>query len=135
MKKLFLFVMALSMCTFLGGSTLMAQDAGQQAPATASEAAPKAKTMKHHHAAEAAVAEETLSGTISMVDTDKNVVVVTDSNGIPFDFTVNGRTKIMVGGQKAKLADLSSSTSKQASVKYRAEKKAGDIATSIDVGS
>ena len=134
MKKLFLFVMALSMGAFLGGAILMAQDAGQQAPATASEAAPKAKTAKHHMAS-AAVAEETISGTISMVDTDKRIVVVTDSNGIPFNFAVNGRTKITVGGQKAKLADLSSSTSKQASVKFRAEKKAGDIATSIEVGS
>ncbi|MGH9452560.1 MAG: hypothetical protein ACRD2O_01155 [Terriglobia bacterium] len=131
MKKLFLLVMALSMCTFLGGSILMAQDAGQQVPATASESASKAKTAKHPMA----VSEETISGTISMVDAEKKIVVVTDSNGVPFNFAVNGRTKITVGGQKAKLADLSSSTSKQASVKFRAEKKAGDIATSIEVGS
>ncbi len=132
MKKLILFVVALSMCTFLGGSVLMAQEAGEKAPATASEAAAKAKTMKHHHSA--AVSEETLSGTISMVDTDKKVVVVTDSNGIPFDLKVTGATHIMVGGKRAKLADLSGATSKQASVKYRAEKQAGDIATSIEVG-
>ncbi|HUY13303.1 MAG TPA: hypothetical protein VMX16_06700 [Terriglobia bacterium] len=130
MKKLLLGVMAISTFMSLAGSALMAQGAGQEVPATASEAA-KAKTVKHHSAA---ASMETLSGTISMVDTHKKVVVVTDSNGIPFDLKVTGATHIMVSGKKAKLADLSDATSKQATVKYRAEKQAGDIATSIEVG-
>jgi hypothetical protein len=135
MKKHLLLVVTLSMCTFLGGSILMAQStADQSKPAATASEAKKPAAKAHRHAAMAAPAE-TLSGTISMVDADKHLVVVTDSNGVPFDITVTGRTKITVGGQKAKLADLSTATSKQASVTYRSEKTAGDIASSIEVGS
>lgn len=132
MKKLILFVTAVSTFISLAVPSLWAQNAAQKVPATASEAAAKAKPTKHHTAA---ASMETLSGTISMVDTGKRVVVVTDSNGIPFDLKVTGATHIMVSGKRAKLSDLSDATSKQASVKYRAEKQAGDIATSIEVGS
>jgi glucose/arabinose dehydrogenase len=131
MKKLLLFVMVLTMGAFLGISVLEAQDSAQEAPAKASGATTKTKTARHHMAA---VPSESISGTLSMVDADKHLVVVTDSNGIPFDLKVTGRTRIMVDGKRAKLVDLSSATSKQATVKYRSEKQAGDIASSIEVG-
>ena len=74
----------------------------------------------------------TVSGTLSMVDSDKNFVSVKDSNGTSFGFKVSHSTKVTVGGQKAKLADLSSNTNKQATVKYMARRD-GDVAQSIEV--
>jgi len=96
----------------------------QAAPA-ASEAKPaKVAPMK-------AAAVETLSGTISTVDAEKKLVVVTGPNGVPYNFTVSGGTKITVGGNKAKLSDLQ--TGKQASVSFVPAKKRGNLAKSIEV--
>jgi hypothetical protein len=73
-----------------------------------------------------------LSGTLAVVSPDKNFVSIKDASGTTFGFKVKPSTKIMVGGQKAKLADLSSDTNKQATVKFMAL-RTGDVAQSIDV--
>jgi len=71
---------------------------------------------------------ETLSGTISSVDSDKKVVSV-QANGVGYSFKASG-AKIMVGGKKAKLSDLQ--TGAQASVTFVAS-RAGDTAKKIEV--
>jgi hypothetical protein len=128
-EKTLTLVAALALVLF-GAISGMAQD---QPAAQDQSAAPAASAAKPKHHAMAAAASETLSGTISAVDTDKKIVVVSGSNGVPYDFMVTGGTKITVGGSKAKLADLSGDTSKQATVTFMAEKKRGNMARSIEI--
>lgn len=77
--------------------------------------------------------ENIISGTISMVDADQKIVVLTDSNGVPFDFKVTPRTHIVVNGSKASLSQLADQTNKQASVKFVDRMKAGQFALTITV--
>lgn len=130
MKDRVLTLVAVLAVVLFGAISGMAQD---QPAAQGQSAAPAASTAKPKHHAMAAAASETLSGTLSAVDADKKVVVVNASNGVPYDFTASGATKITVGGSKAKLADLSGNTGKQATVTFMAEKKKGNIARSIEV--
>jgi len=102
-------------------------------PALAQEAQTKEAPAAPEKAKMAAVKPETLAGTLQTVVVDKKLLVVTSSNGIPYDFTVTGATKILVAGKKAKLADLAGATGKSVSVKFLPEKKAGDIAQSVEV--
>lgn len=130
MKDKLLTLMAVLAIVLFGAISVLAQD---QPAAQDQSAATTASKPKPKHHAMAAAASETLSGTLSAVDADKKVVVVNGSNGVPYDFTVSGATKITVGGSKAKLADLSGNTNKQATVTFMAEKKRGNIARSIEV--
>jgi len=125
MKKTMVSLLVLLTLALFGISTALAQEAekGKEAPAKEEAAKPKA----------AAVKAETISGTITTVAADKKLVIVTGSSGIPFNFKVTGATRIKIGGQKAKLADLSGQTGKSASVKFLPEKKAGNIAQTIEV--
>lgn len=143
MKKAILTLTVLSVLAVWGGiSVFAARQAANSAPAQETPAAP-AKKSTHHHARHAANSNLTakyakgaqeLSGNISLVDAGQKVVVVTDSNGIPFDLKVTGRTKIQVNGQKASLDSLSDQTNKQATVKYRDGLNRGLIAESIEIG-
>ncbi len=99
----------------------------------AQEAEKKAETPAAEKPKAAAAKSETISGSLQAVDADKKLVIVTAAGGIPYSFKVTGATKITVGGSKAKLADLSSVTGKAASVKFRPEKRAGNIAQTIEV--
>lgn len=126
-RKLFSFVTMLTLALVAAASLL-----AQEQPAASQAAAPKAEKPARHAHAEAAKAE-TISGTLSTVDADKKLVVVTASSGIPYDFEVNSATKITVGGNKAKLVDLSSDANKQASVTFLSMKKRGNIAKSIEI--
>lgn len=136
MKNRMLTFVAVLALVLLGAISLMAQDQpaaaqDQSAPAASDNAAKPAAPAKHH--AMAAAASETVSGTLTMVDADKKLVVVSGSSGVPYDFMVTGATRIKVGANKAKLADLSSDTNKQATVMFMAEKKRGNVAKSIEV--
>ena len=122
MKRLLFLLVASLLLTYIGVSSVLAQEAEKKAETPAAEK-PKA----------AAVKAETISGTLQTVVVDKKLVVVTGSSGVPFNFRVTGATKIKVGGSKAKLADLSGSTGKSVSVKFLSEKRSGDIAQSIEV--
>jgi hypothetical protein len=115
-----------------GAITIMAQDQPAAQSQESSAPAATSTTKKHAKAGMSYAAKpETLSGTISSVDADKNLVVVSSSDGIPYDFTVSKGTKITAGGTKAKLGDLQSG--KQVSVSFVAEKKRGDVARNIEV--
>jgi hypothetical protein len=113
--------------TLLGWQAFAAsgpQDADQkQAPAATekSEKGPAFKTEKG-----------TVSGTLTVVAPDKKFVSVKDSSGTSFAFKTKASTKITVGGQKAKLEDLSSAANKQATVNYTAL-RTGNVAQSIEV--
>jgi hypothetical protein len=50
---------------------------------------------------------ETLSGKICMVDLAQHLVVVDDSNGVPFDMKITPRTHIRSGDQFLSVQDLS----------------------------
>jgi hypothetical protein len=122
MKKTLFLLVACLILSYVGILSALAQEAKtKEAPA-----APEKATM-------AAVKAETLAGTVQMVVVDKKLVVVASASGVPFDFTVTAATKITVGGKKAKLEDLAGATGKSVSVKFLAEKRAGDIAQSIEV--
>jgi hypothetical protein len=101
--------------------------AAQDQPAAAAGADQSAKPAKAHHMA--AAKAETLSGTVSSVDAEKHVLVVSGSDGVPYNFTVTKGTKIMSGGSKAKLDDLQG---KQVSVSFVDMKKKGDWAKSVE---
>ena len=122
MKKTLFLLVASLILIYAGTLSALAQEAKTKEAA----AAPEKPAM-------AAVKPETLAGTLQMVVVDKKLLVVAGSNGVPYDFTVTGATKITVGGKKAKLADLAGATGKSVSVKFLAEKKAGDIAQSVEV--
>lgn len=144
MRKFVLSVMVLSLLALLGGASLFAKSAAQDAsPAQAPANTAKASKTSHHHAKKAgaenltakyAAGVQSLSGTISMVEAQQKVVVVTDSNGTPFNIMVGKGTKIEVSGKKGTLDDLSSQTSQQVSVKYRDRLDKGLTAVSIEVG-
>ena len=74
---------------------------------------------------------ETLSGNLSMINVDQNLVVLT-SGGVPYNFKVTKATKIQVGGSKATFDDLVSQTQKEASVTFVA-RPTGNDAKSITV--
>lgn len=137
MRKFVLSVMVLSLLALLGGASLFAEPAAQ-APAATSQPAKHA-----HHAKKAgtenltakyAAGVQSLSGTLSIVDAQQKSVVVTDSNGTPFNITVGKGTKIEVSGKKGTLDDLSGQTNQQVSVKYRDHLDKGLSAVSIEVG-
>lgn len=75
---------------------------------------------------------EQVSGKIGMVDPQKDLVIVRDSHGVPFDFIVNGSTKIDAQNQQITLSDLASRKDLTASVRFIPERK-GDVAKSITV--
>jgi hypothetical protein len=103
------------------------QPAGQSPSAAAGSTDQSAKPAKAHHMA--ASKAETMSGTVSSVDAEKHLLVVSGSDGVPYNFTVNKGTKIMSGGSKAKLDDLQG---KQVSVNFVDMKKKGDWAKSVE---
>jgi len=123
MKKVLFCLVAFLILNYAGVSFALAEEAAKTgAPAAAAEK-PKAAAGKL----------ETLSGTLQMVVADKKLVVVQSSKGISYNFKVTAATRIKVSGNKAKLADLSAATSKSVTVKFRAEKQAGNLAQSIEV--
>ena len=122
MKKALFLLVACLILSYAGTLSALAQEAKTKEAPAAPEKAPVA-----------AVKPETLSGTLQTVVVDKKLLVVTSSSGVPFDFTVTAATKITVGGKKAKLADLEGATGKSVTVKFLAEKKAGDIAQTVEV--
>ncbi|MGH9395656.1 MAG: hypothetical protein ACRD18_02225 [Terriglobia bacterium] len=149
MKKFLLSMTVFSLFVFLAGASVFAKSALQdsatpQEPSSTTAPAAKAATHKHHahHMAKAAGTNYTakyaagvqdLSGTISAVDAGQKIVVVTNSDGTPFNFKVTHATKIEMNGKKGTLDALSDQTSKQVSVKYRDRMNAGLVAQSIDI--
>ena len=124
MNKVMLAVLTLILFGVISLAPLAAQDqAGGAAPQKAQRVSkPAANPGMWSHKS------ETLSGTISSVDSEKKLVAV-DANGVSFNFNASG-AKIKVGGKKAKLDELQKGA--QASVTFVAT-RTGDMAKSIEV--
>lgn len=75
---------------------------------------------------------ETLNGKLSMVLPNKGIIVVTNSNGVPFDFKV-AHAKVDVNGSPAKENTLASMTGKDVTVRFLPF-ASGDFAQKITVG-
>ncbi|MGB2624599.1 MAG: hypothetical protein WA857_20550 [Candidatus Acidiferrum sp.] len=61
---------------------------------------------------------ETLSGTILIVNGQKDLLVLEGTNGIPYDFRVPNTAKIDVASNRGTLNDLSSDVNRMASVTF-----------------
>lgn len=73
-----------------------------------------------------------LSGTLARVDSTRHLVVVTDSDGVPFDFVVTRGTRIEVNGKKGTLDALSGESKQQVTVKFRDMLQRGLMAESVE---
>lgn len=146
MKKLLFSLVILSLSVFVGGALVFGQAAAQESSTPqAATTEPKAKVTVHHrkhsvrkaagtnYTAKYAAGVQELSGTLSMIDAGQKVLVVTSSDGTPFNFKVTRATRIEVGGKKGTLDALSDQTNKQVDVKYRDHLNAGLEASSITV--
>jgi len=74
---------------------------------------------------------ETISGTISTVDSGQKVVVVT-SDSVPFDMIITPKTRIVAGSESVKFKDLGQYENKNVSVRFVPEGR-GDVAESIRI--
>ncbi len=124
MKKVMLTVLTLVIFGVVAVAPLVAQDQ----PASAGDEKTAKAAQSSENAGMWSSKAETLSGTISAVDSEKKMVAV-EANGVSYSFKAVG-TKIMVGGKKAKLGDLQ--TGAQASVTFVAT-RSGNTAKSITV--
>lgn len=75
---------------------------------------------------------ENLSGTISMVDPALRLVVVQDSNGVPYDIVVDRHTHIKSANGMLTLNDLKSDLNRSVTLKFVPESR-GDVAEAINV--
>jgi ABC-type amino acid transport substrate-binding protein len=142
MRKLGLTLIVLSLLAFLGGASAFAQQAGAAAQQTSSTGSTAHHAMHHaaHHAHHAAsqygkyeAGLHTATGKLSTVDANGKLLIVTGADGTPFDFKVTRATRIQVNGQKGTLADLSSKTDQQVTVKFRDDLTRGLVARSVDI--
>lgn len=141
MKKTVLTLAILSLLVMWGGVSVFAGQDTQGSSASQTAPATPAKKATHHHAHAAATnltakyasGVQELSGSISMVDTGQKVLVVTNSDGTPFNFKMMHGTRIEVNGKKGTLDALSDQTGKQASIKYRDGLNRGLLAESVQV--
>lgn len=125
MKKVAMFTLGGALCAMLSAIPMTAADKAADKPA---------KTAATHTAAMRSVwPPETLSGKISMVDPARNLVVVDDSSGVPFDLTITPRTHIEFGDRALSFQDLSQYQDKSVSIKFVPERR-GDVAQSIRIG-
>ncbi len=129
MKKSMLSILAVCLFVCMGAIGVAAQEAGKPSQA-AEEAQPTAAPERKAKAAFGKA--ETISGTISIVDKDKKLVVLTGSGGVPYNFKITRSTRIQIAGKKAKLDDLAGQTNKQASVKFL-PLRTGNAAQSVEV--
>lgn len=127
MKKS-LSVLSILLLLFLGVISVVAQETEKPAAGASQEAEKSAPAPK----AKAAAKSETISGTVTTVSKENQLLILTSSNGIPYNFKLTRGTRIKVGGQKAKADDLAAQTGKQASVEFL-PLRTGNMARSIEV--
>lgn len=101
--------------------------------AAATTAAKTQKTNAKAAAVPSAWPPETLSGKITLVDSDQKLVVVQTADGVPYDIDVTARTLIKSGDQSVALKDLTQDMNKTVSVSFIPERR-GDVAKKIQIG-
>jgi hypothetical protein len=124
MKKVMLSVLTLMIFGVVAVAPLMSQEQAESAGTEKTTKAAKSSESAGMWSGKA----ETLSGTITSVNSEKKTVAV-EASGVSYSFNVAG-TKITVGGKKSKLSDLQ--TGAQASVTFIAA-RTGNRAKSITV--
>jgi ABC-type amino acid transport substrate-binding protein len=143
MKKAVLTLTVLSLLAFLGGASAFAQ-ASAEAPQGQAATKTTAHHAKHHAAHHQMAANptaryqrgvHTVSGTLTAVDTNGKLLIVTDSDGVPFNFVVTPRTRIEVNGKKGNFDGLAGNSNQQVTVKFMDHLKGGLMAQSVQVGS
>jgi len=125
MKKTLTAFLAILTVFILGLSWAYAQEAKEkEKPAAAAAGEKEAKAP--------AVKAQTLSGTLSSVSADQKLLVVMGTGGVTYNFKVGGATRVKVGGQKAKVADLGAQSGKSVTIKFL-PLRTGNSAQSIEV--
>lgn len=61
---------------------------------------------------------ESLGGTVSVIENEGELLTLTGSNGVPYDFKVTGHTRITIAGNPAKVDDLRGQMNKQATIEF-----------------
>jgi hypothetical protein len=84
---------------------------------------PKAmhQQAKAEHSKKGAIvlaAPENLSGTIAAVNLSDEVISLTGTNGVPYDFRVNRRTRMEMANQKVTLSELANDVHDRASIHF-----------------
>jgi len=80
-----------------------------------------------------AVKAETISGTLTIVSAEDNVIFVKTDAGITYDFRIEPATKITTSEGKIAFETLSSQIGRSVEVVFRPLKKAGNIAVTVDI--
>ena len=75
---------------------------------------------------------ETLTGKITNVDPDRNLVIVETNDGVPFDMLVTPNTRIKSGDRGLDLKELKRDMNQNVSVTFTPERR-GDVATFIQI--
>jgi len=75
---------------------------------------------------------ESLSGTITMVDPARNLLVVAGPDQVPYDMVITHKTRIQSGDQPVSVNNLMDYKDKPVSIRFVPERK-GDVAESIHI--
>jgi len=102
-------------------------------PASAAEKSSPPMNTGTNSAVRSAWPPETISGKVTMVDPQQRLVVIQDSDGVPFDMVVTGKTHIESGNEAVPLQDLSQYQNRNVSIRFVPERR-GDVAESIRIG-
>jgi len=105
---------ALFSCLFLGAMGVRADNSSPKATTANTEVAKSAPKNVVYTLGK----PETLSGTILIVNGQKDLLVLEGANGIPYDFRVPNKAKIDVANSPETLSDLSSDVNQAASVTF-----------------
>ena len=103
------------------------------AGAATSKAAPSKTVAAKSARTKSALAPETVSGRIAMIDPSQKVVVVKGADGTPFDMVVTSKTHILNGKKSVPFHDLGQYQNQGATIKFIPERR-GDVAESIQIG-
>lgn len=118
---------AITACAFMLAVPLISADRP-----TASTSTTTGKKMTATTSMRNAWKPETLTGKITSVDPDRNLMIVETKDGIPFDMLVTPNTRIKSGDRGLDLKDLRQDVNKNVSVRFTPERR-GDVASSIQV--
>jgi hypothetical protein len=130
MKKSMLLLLSLLLLVFLGVTSVVAEE-GEKLAGQVSQTVEKAGSREKAKGGAAKL--ETISGTITAVHKENQLLILTSSSGIPYNFKLTRSSRIEIGGQKGKFDDLANQTGKQASVEFL-PLRGGNVARSVKVG-
>jgi hypothetical protein len=130
MKDLYRFGFVFLVAAFLvaGSSVAVCQARSAKGAQKASAHAAVTTNRKAHPPAKA----EKITGTVSKLGNEGELLTLTAANGVPYDFIVTRHTQIKIAGKSAKLADLKDQVNKQAGIEF-VPMSNGNLAKAVDV--